>query len=151
MSTASSTKSVTPWIQLDTYSFLPTFSKFEGRQQLNLQVNGHDLDPCTTTEIITHFSFPLNCGWRLWCNVLNNSVYPSNTVADLSRHIIKELVLKIVPGISQFQRGGGKREDIWENLKLHRWKKTRTLSKKKKKEKKRGQTYINFLGRLHNS
>jgi hypothetical protein len=36
---------------------------------------------------------------------LNNSVYPPNTVADLSCYIIKELVLKIVPGISQFQRG----------------------------------------------
>jgi hypothetical protein len=36
---------------------------------------------------------------------LNNSVYPPNTVADLSCYIIKELVLKIVPGIPQFQRG----------------------------------------------
>jgi hypothetical protein len=44
-------------------------------------------------------SFPLNCWWRLWCNILHNAVDTTDTITDFAWNVIKELVLKIVPAI----------------------------------------------------
>lgn len=64
----------------------------------------HIRNSCTLLTGIHHKSFPLNSWWRFGCNILNNSVYTSNTVADLPCHIVKELVFKIIPAIHKIKR-----------------------------------------------